>query len=155
MGRLERKPFLGTPGSICKREQPALLLYAEGEISLSRCHMRFRSKENLPPLGVAAAFVGTLARRGGSVAACPGSPPSWGSWHVRCLKSPLNTWHICISCYLNYFLNSGANIFIVLLFVALERNITTFIFSSLYFYRFWQDSRLLNDFIINICIIAT
>lgn len=64
MGRLEKQPFLGKPGNVCESEQLALLLCAEGEISLSRCHKTFLSKENLPPLGVAAAFVGTLARRG-------------------------------------------------------------------------------------------
>lgn len=70
---------MGTPGNICKREQLALLLYAEEENSLSRCHMTFRSKGNLPPLGVAAAFAGTLAKRGALLLYVPAPLPPEGA----------------------------------------------------------------------------
>lgn len=81
MGGPERTPFLGTPGNIRKREQLALLPFAEGEMSLSRCHMRFWSKENLPPLGAVAAFAGTLARRDALMLHVP-APLPWELPHV-------------------------------------------------------------------------
>lgn len=85
-------------------------------------------------------------------AVLPCSPHAQESCRSGLLKSPQNIWHISKALMTFWIL---ANILIVLLFVVLECNITIFIFASLYFYRFSQNWRLPNDFIINICIIAT
>lgn len=131
---------MGKSGNVCESEQLALLLNAEGEISLSRYHKRFLSKENLPPLGVAAAFAGTLARRGAlllHLALCwlPLLPRELASTasQIPVKKFGMFVFYLFVS--VNYFSNSGANILIVLLFVALECNISIFILILLYFYN--------------------
>lgn len=59
-----------------------LLLSAEGEISSSRCHRTFWSKENLPALGAAAAFAGALARRSALLLHVPAPlPPEGAAMH--------------------------------------------------------------------------
>lgn len=76
---LERKPCWETPRNICTREQLALLLCAEGEISLSCCPRMFWSEENLTPFGSGAAFGGTLARRGALLLHVPALLPPEGA----------------------------------------------------------------------------
>lgn len=144
----EYSPWKGNQGT---REQLALLLCAEGEITSSQSPTMFWSEKNLLPCEWRC-LCRHLGKERCSVTARPGSAPSWQSHHTWCPKSQKFGMFVFYAMLTSFWILG--QIF-QLSFCLWHLNITIFMFASLYSNRFWQNWRLLNDFIINICIIAT